>query len=205
MNRIALEEPRFTQSQVLQIVPALTARTLQNWIDRGIVETSDRSPGYGNHRRYTALGVVQLAFMASIVELGMGPGDARELAHSVAAYALQLHATYPAQEENGRLVWRAFTRASEAYYRGYIVKRDGKLQIIWRMSELGVARTLLPAVYATVEIDLLVLFVLDRLYAFLAGHPLPDRLPMTVAPEDRESLERFAKMIPSFSQPEDEK
>ena len=88
-------ELRFTQEEVLQLVPLLKAKQLQNWVERGIVEPDpEKEEGKGYHRNYTVLGVVMLDFMAQMVALNIPPSMARDLADEVAGYAVEMWKTH---------------------------------------------------------------------------------------------------------------
>lgn len=192
MDRIDLNQPRFTQAQVLKLVPELSAKDLQNWVSRGVLEVENPSPGRQGKRLYTGAAIVALIFMARITSLGIGPKAAFSMAGKVMDHAEHIHEVYPTNEENGRLVWTIAGGLPELYHRGYIFKFKGKHIIDIRKEELGIARTLLPNVYITVEIDFLVLGAFNRLYAFLAGVTLQEE---ATEGEELEDLLRFRKEI----------
>ena len=84
MERIDLDQPRFTPAQVLQaFVPTLTAKRLENWIERKVIEVTEPTPGRGRGRRWSAAGVIVLTFMARVTALGIGPTAAYSMAQTV--------------------------------------------------------------------------------------------------------------------------
>lgn len=83
-----LEEPRFTQAQVLKMLPDLKAKQLQNWSSRGVLDDQRQKPGKGERRLYTSLGVVMLDFMVKMLAFGIPPTAARDMADHFAEAAI---------------------------------------------------------------------------------------------------------------------
>ena len=84
-----LEEPRFTQGEVLRMLPMLKAKTLQNWVSRGIIEVDESRPGKGKRVLYTPLGVIGLDFMARVTLYGVPPAKASAMADDVIDLAVE--------------------------------------------------------------------------------------------------------------------
>ncbi|MBR0752923.1 hypothetical protein JQ604_12075 [Bradyrhizobium jicamae] len=79
-----LVKPKFSQAQVLKIVPGLKAKALQNWNDRKLLSVVDPNPGRQGKRLYSAVGVVELAIMSRMADLGIPLNISRSIAESVA-------------------------------------------------------------------------------------------------------------------------
>lgn len=86
---IDLEEPRFTQNEVLRMLPNLKAKQLQNWNQRGVLDEGDQRPGKAGKRRYTPIGLITLDFMQQVNRYGVPPSEAFEMAAHVAQVAFQ--------------------------------------------------------------------------------------------------------------------
>ena len=82
-----LDTPMFTQKQVLRMLPDLKAKTLQNWVSRGIIDVGEQKPGKQGKRLYTPLGVIMLDFMQAIGIYGVPPANAEEMAQRIAEAA----------------------------------------------------------------------------------------------------------------------
>jgi len=168
-DRIDLKTATFTQAQVLELIPELSAKTLQNWNERDILGV--RPPGRkGKRRQYTGLGVIALKFMADVVVLGIQPGEACEIAQQFAERALEVHRNHTAVEQNGRLMWTIDAANRDAYRTERIIKLNGKHGLYGAMHKA--VWPFGPHVYITVEVDLLVIEMLNAIYRVLAGHSL---------------------------------
>lgn len=77
---IDLESPLYSQSDVLKMLPALKAKQLQNWSDRGILDAGDQKPGKGSRRKYTPAGVIGLDFLQKATDFGVPPSSAIDMA-----------------------------------------------------------------------------------------------------------------------------
>lgn len=179
MKRIDLEEGRFRQQDVLRMIPSLSERTLLNWVERGVIDSSQEPLGSGTPRLYTALGVIMLAFIARVVDLGIKPSAARNMAEDIAEHALKLHkALPPAEERDGQLAWIFDDKKAANYHRAYIYRyghHDYQIRIK-RGSLVGVARSIAWEVYIVVEVDLLIIGTLNIIYAVIGANPLPSRI-----------------------------
>lgn len=173
MDRIDLEQPRFTQAQVLKLVPALRAKDLQNWLNRGIFEVEEASPGRQGKRHYTSVGVIALAFMAELTALGIGPAVAYRMVDTLAEHALMVHKVYPTDKDKNTPFWVIIGNAPHLYHQGFVFKHSGKQVMLIRRDD-KLLRPFLPDAYITVEVDFLVFWVLNRIYAFLAGESLSE-------------------------------
>lgn len=170
-----LEDPIFTQADVLKILPDLTAKNLQNWAERGLLDIDNPRPGRQGKRLYTAVGVIMLAAMNRMVKFGLGPTDARDLVDPIAECAVQLWRRAPDEEgqhgerkivhEYGKLV---------TYRRGYVVRRGDayamNIQTEPFQSDLSPHQRLgLPWDYHVIEIDLMVIGLLNKLHRLVSG------------------------------------
>lgn len=172
MERIDLGEPRFAQADVVQLVPGLTPRTLQNWAER-LLEFDEPNPGRGAQRFYTAFAIVVLRFMQALVELGVPPSAARDMAAEVSDAVVDLHRTYPAKEEPDRLHWPINAKTAHKLRRAYIFKsKKGEYAARIEHGDLSnIALTVSPTAYITVQVDVLSLEAFNAIYAFIAANP----------------------------------
>ena len=203
MEQLDLRRPRFQQQQVLQLVPALTAEMLHNWVARKIV-VPDGAPRPGRQPKilYSGVGAIALAFTAEIAPL-IGPRAAFDLAtREISKHALELHSSYPAAEEDGRLTWTIFADAPEHYHRAYVFKHAGRHVVLIQKSDLGSSRALLPRTMLSIEIDFLIIDVLNRIYRLIAGQPLgPEEFQITRGGErDAEAEARFGPRFERIGQ-----
>jgi hypothetical protein len=203
MDKIDITEPRFTQAEVLETLPWLKPKTLQNWVSRDVLRIQDPNPGRQAKRAYSGIDIIVLGFMARLGEsLGIGPSAARELARRVALHATDMHTYYPAKKENGCLRWVIAGDEYDSYHRGYIVKYNGKHQI-FILKDLGILRTQFPGIYVTVEIDFLILAVLDAIYLVLAGKRARRRATVSgQSHDDVRQLREAIKFLRKLSQPQ---
>ncbi len=81
-----LLEKRFSQIDVLKAVPGLRPDLLQLWIKRGHVELSDKTPGTGRRRSWSALEVVKAATIFELAEMNFEVSFAKKGADMVADY-----------------------------------------------------------------------------------------------------------------------
>jgi DNA-binding transcriptional MerR regulator len=171
MDRINLEEPRFTQAEAVQLVPGLTVRTLQNWAQRGLLDELDEvNPGKGAVRLYSSLGVVALRLMRILVDLHISPRAARKLVDEIAHAVLELHSSYPTREEGGRLSWVIPVSTAQSLRAAYITTdRSGEYRIRIQQGYLDTASTTTnPNAYIVAQLDLLCLTAFNRIYTFIA-------------------------------------
>lgn len=82
-----LDEPRYTQAEVLRMLPGLKAKQLQNWSNRGLLDAGEQKPGKGLRRKYTPAGVIALDFMQEATLFGIPPTNARQMADEYVAAA----------------------------------------------------------------------------------------------------------------------
>jgi hypothetical protein len=204
MDRINLNTGRFTQAQVLQMVPMLSEKNLQNWNDRKIIKHRGPKPGTQGKRLYTGLKVIGLTFMAPVVELGIGPSDAARMAgigpsgtarmaEKFPQRALEVHADNPAQERDGVLHWSIDAGALHLYKVGRIYKYEGRHEL--RILNRDAPVELLPNVYVGVEVDFLILGALNRIYSMIAGRKIDPKFKFTVPAEAQQIGAELAKEI----------
>jgi hypothetical protein len=202
MDRIDLDEPRFTHDEVLKVIPVLPRKSLQNWTDRDIVRPANPLPGKGNRRLYSGAQLCGLDFMAKITALGIGASDAAPLAVQIAEHAATLHRKYPAKEKDGRLHWIIAGGKPELYHHGAVAMFNGahRLMIFEPGEDMRDARAMLPDVLIDVAVDYLILGVLNRLYAHLAGVELSAEPAFSADVSETERAE-FADLMKSVKQP----
>ncbi len=170
MDRLDLETPRFTQAQVLTLVPGLSAKTLQNWLARGVIQHPDIAPGRQAKRLWSGIVVLALDFMVAISDLGIGPAVAAELAETYVQHAMDLHQNYPVEVgPDGVLEWIEQWCHQDLYSRGHIYKLDGKHLLSIDNRNVHEVRMFLPHVYIGVEVDRMILIMLNRIYLQIAG------------------------------------
>jgi len=102
-----LEAPMFTQKQVLRMLPAMKAKTLQNWAARGVLDVGEQKPGKAGRRLYAPIGVIVLDFMHKVGLYGVPPERAAEMADHVAGAAIEFWRAGPEiiRTEDGQSDW----------------------------------------------------------------------------------------------------
>jgi hypothetical protein len=146
-------------------------RTLQNWAQRGLLELEldDVNPGKGAVRLYSGWGIVVLQFMQTLVELGIPPSAAREMADEIGGEVLDLHRSYPTEERANTLRWIVDAATAHTLRRAVITKLKGKYSVRIERGDLNnVLLTLTPDAYIVVQLDMLCLAAFNRIYAFIA-------------------------------------
>ncbi len=89
IDQIDLKERRFGQADVVAIT-GLTAKTLQNWNERGLVPGDRQRPRKGGRRRYTGFEVIILGIMQRVTTLTrLPPADALEIAREAIAMVIE--------------------------------------------------------------------------------------------------------------------
>ena len=89
IDGIDLEERRFGQADAIAITD-LTAKTLQNWNERGLVPGEHQRPRKGGRRKYTGLEVIALGIMQRVTTLTrLPPADALEIAQEAIAMVIE--------------------------------------------------------------------------------------------------------------------
>lgn len=139
MDRIDLQQPRFTQAEALRLVSELTTRTMQNWAQRGLLEELDTAnPGKGAVRLYSGLGIVALRLMRTLTDLHIAPRAARNLVGGMGHAVLELHRSYPTQERNGRLEWLSPRSSGQQLRKAYInIDREREYRIRIQLGDLN--------------------------------------------------------------------
>jgi DNA-binding transcriptional MerR regulator len=188
MDRIDLEKLQFPQADVLILAPEIKAKMLQNWNDRGLLDTKNQLPGRQGKRLYSGVGVVMLRFMAAMTNLGIQPSDAREMADRIGNHAIELHNVYPTRNDRGIPEWVIAGGHPELYHRAYILRDGDKYRAMIMKDDLGIMRPLLHHTYITVELDFLVLQTLNRIYEFCAQR---DGIPFEPFVSSDDELSRF--------------
>ncbi len=83
-----IERYFLTHGQALKSVPDLTAKSLRNWSEQGLIDCQ-HEPGRGNFRRYSPLGVIKLAVMHDLTQLRIAAPSASEIAETVLHHVRQ--------------------------------------------------------------------------------------------------------------------
>jgi len=212
MEKIDLEAVSFTQAQVLSMIPTLTAKNLQNWNDRKILEMDGptashrrrkpgRQPG-SKRRKYTAVGVIGLRAMSYLVGLGIKPSEAADLGQKVMERALTVHETHPYREIDGVLTWVIDGSEPNKYHRGYIYRFHGKHMMLIFAGEMPILQRIEASqAYITIEVDILIIKALCRIYAAVAGKPLSEEFIFTFddGKKHQEAEEMWKDIIKLFS------
>lgn len=205
MDELDLSETRFTQADVLAILPDLKAKTLQNWIARDVFETGAPRPGRQGKVLYSAHGIIDLAFMHRLAGIGFSPTEAFKIAEQIELRAAELHSQRVKQDNP----WTIEVCDHVNYQRGYITRHEGDYFIRIQDGGLTIERLFgFPDVYITVEVDVIIIDTLRRIYALVQGKPLSnepvvvDQHGVTVDnPEDTPEYRLF-KVISAFRRPE---
>lgn len=170
MKRIDLQEPQFTQAEVLKILPRLSGKTLQNWKARGILDAEGDTPGRGNRRLYTPLGIVMLNFMDKLTSLGIQPTTARKSAEKVAVCAQELwdlEIDFP--RPDGMREIPAYGSGNDTYRRGFLYTYE--FSSFFNISRNDPIGSISPRIYIVVSVDLINIAVLNLINRHVAGLP----------------------------------
>lgn len=77
---IELDRPIYEHRHVVHATGRSTG-TVQTWVTRGyLIPASGQNPGYAQRRLYTAADVCQIAILGALVDFGLPPGEARQVA-----------------------------------------------------------------------------------------------------------------------------
>ena len=159
---VALDKlkPQFAQADVLRLVPSLRAKSLQNWIERGIVETPRRprgKQGKGFYHYYPVIGVIMLAFMAeAVLTCNIPPRAARRMAEDVIDRAIELWKKYGDEIVSGNVIDPRERGDAQRMHIIYVPSADD--YIVQKVGGL---------VSIAVEVDLLIFGVFNRINKFL--------------------------------------
>jgi hypothetical protein len=188
MRRIDLDEPRFTQAQVLQCVPGLTPKTLQNWLApaRGIIPIHQR-PGRQGKIRWSALQIVALSYMVLVVRLGIPPHASFALSTAVKTRALHLHKSIDPVPEGEVPNWHAGVLDYDQLY--VVSDQDQVYRQYFKSTEYDLLRSSSPGAYIVIEVDRLVLDSLNLIYR------LPDAIAADAASSDGDAGSRGEREI----------
>ncbi len=202
MQRIDLQEVTFDQAETLALVPGLKAKQLQSWSERGVIDSPN--VGKGKKRLYTGLGIIGLRVMIRLVNFGLPPSDAAEIGRQVMERAFELHEEYPAREGEKRLEWDVVDDMLDNYEVGYVLRVDGRHELLIKSANLGKARLLFPDHYHVLEVDRIILAALNAIYAKFAGEKLSEVSQIDGGsgdPEELEFLEKYKKLTTRLSAP----
>lgn len=179
-----LDKPRLQRRHLIEMVPLLTAKTMQNWIDVGHVDTGPQPCGKGRRYSFSPLMAVKLAFVVDLVRLGIQPTPAFSFAEMIEETVRELWASepeeFPADPDKPICLksWKA-----DSYRRALIVQgNDGPPRMdLVAAGDRPSLRLWLPTTYITVEVDILALRVLKRAHRVMA------RLPAFAPPREEEA------------------
>ena len=207
MQRIDLSQPRFVQAELLQMIPSLTSKMIENWTVRVPGLQPSERLGSGRKRTYSPVGVVVLAIMVKLVDLGIKPSEAFDIAKQIGLRAIPLHEAFEPELKDELLRWVTRPQVLDLYHRGLIAKKDGRHVImIGQTQELEELRLAVPLIHITIEVDMLIMGLLNMIYRQVAGR---EKLPVgdiQITDENGEpitdpSVIAAWKRIKSFSTP----
>lgn len=159
-----LDAESYTQAQILELIPKLKAKSLQNWIARGVIEIHGARPGRQGKLRWSGKDVIALTFMTEMVEIGIAPLEASMMVAPVIEMLPDFLARFPIPE--GR---DGYLLDPSADYKAYRIAggKDGSawLHRITPGSAFGRLSSF-PVVYQVVELDLLFIDCINR----VVGH-----------------------------------
>ncbi|UQR67354.1 hypothetical protein LRP30_19735 [Bradyrhizobium sp. C-145] len=145
---MSIYEHFLTHSDLLKLLPGLKAQTLRNWSRDGFVDVEERFPGVGADRKYSALGVIKLAAMHQLVELGVAVSVAREMTCELGPKVVTAwHLSRVSSHHERVLVWK---------------EEDGTYTLSTR-PPVGLERQNLPPAYIVLEIGLLTIEMRERM------------------------------------------
>jgi hypothetical protein len=169
-----LDQPRFTQAQVLRLVPDLTRKNLQNWGGRGLLDLDGADRPKHAKRLYSVIDVVSIAAANGLVEFGLGPSDALAIAAPLAGFVLDQHLPDFVQQFDDDV-----SLAGDGSPLRVCVYRKA---VGYGMTLMGPPKGVLS--YHTLEVEALVVEILCRMDRLLSGQePLPPSHP--TYPRDR--------------------
>lgn len=171
---IDLNDPRYTQSDVLKMLPDLKAKQLQNWSVRGVLDAGEQKPGKGLRRKHTPAGVLGLDFMQRATDFGIPPASARQMADEYVEAASEFLASEPeviVKQDGCR--WLPITSEKmESFRRGKIVRvSEGEYYLFIEREGEGIPfenRTL-HVFNIAVEVDYLVAMAVNRMFLLESG------------------------------------
>lgn len=202
MERLDLTAPRFSQADVLQILPELKASTLQNWANRGKSEAAGQSPGRQGKRMYTARGLVALKFTAQLNDMLIPPSVALQFADQVAGAAQQIwdakleepdEAGCPQISILGEPNLFGLEGGEQIYRRAYIWREDAKT-FAFEIRRKSLSRIMHSKPVLMVEVDLLAIEVINAIHRYLYDRKIESGLVAlhpVLQPVDDEAHKRW--------------
>jgi len=202
MDRLDLADPRFSQADVLKILPELKASTLQNWANRGTSEAAGQSPGRQAKRMYTARGIVALKFTAQLNDMLIPPSVALQLSNRVATAAQQIwdakleeadEAGCPQIAILGELNLHGIEGGEQTYRRGYIWREDAET-FAFEIRRKPLIRILHNKPILMVEIDLLAIEAINAIHRHIHDRKIESgvvALHPVLQPVDDEAHKRW--------------
>lgn len=168
--RLDLTHPQFTQAQVVGIT-GLAPKTLQNWASRGIIELAEQNPGRQAKRLYSALDIIKLGFISRIVDgSGVSASVASMFADQIADRALEWWAEKPEEKDHEGRLGVSIKSWEMDRYKVAALYISGGVPVMREVppEDRDLLRTILPTVYVTVEIDILISSYLNKILEIAA-------------------------------------
>lgn len=168
-----LMKPRFTQAQVLRMLPMLKPKTLQNWSSRGITDPDQPKLGKGERRLYSPIGIIMLDFMAFVILYGVPPKEARDMADYIAERAIERFENDPFEimdDFEGSRWIPVKPETIDGFKRAEIVTFDGSEYFLkYRDDPNDFDERIEASVAIKVEIDFRIAQALNRVFLVEAG------------------------------------
>ncbi|WP_290774396.1 hypothetical protein [Hoeflea sp.] len=156
------------------MLPGLKAKQLQNWSNRGVLDTGDQKPGKGLRRKYTPAGVIALDFMQEATLFGIPPANARQMADEYVAAADEFLGSNPevitkadgcrwipvTPEKMESFRKGRITRISDSEYHLFVERRDGVIPFEDRFSTIF---------HVALEVDYRVAMAVNRMFLLECG------------------------------------
>lgn len=129
-----LEKPTFTQAAVLKLAPGLSAKSLQNWIARGIIGAGEK-PGRQGKLRYDPLSVIELRLLVQMTDFGIPPSLAARWAEAILPQVEDFIDRHPLSISDGGIEQYRLDASGEFAYRQTFIWKtsDG-----WRCDTTGI-------------------------------------------------------------------
>lgn len=170
-----LHAPLFTQAAVLSILPELPAKTLQNWLSRGIIKLEIHNPGREAKRYYTTYGVIVLSLMTEMGSHKVGPSDALDIGFQVANRAADILKLYKWNDDQDGYKSIDYPSCDYKLLKRHVITRGPNRAYI---SEVGPEldqdnwhRTVYSPIFTVIETDLFVISILNRISQWIADNP----------------------------------
>lgn len=168
---IELRTPYFAQAAVLEILPDLPAKTLQNWLSRNVLVLENQNPGRQAKRYFTPYGVIVLAFMIALTERGFSPSDSAEMSTSVADRASEIFDRLISEVDissDGPFIPYP-ANSYDKCQRHLIMKSDGRFFLTELHDDIDVVswkRTVFAPIYTVIETDMFIIDTVNKIISW---------------------------------------